>query len=172
MICALLRYSDKPCFSSNGSRTHLSALRGRWTKPIFDGAINHFVIFYAHCLAREMIRLQRPQMFWKSSCNFSKQKAASCGYFPKEDSNPHSQNQNLKCYHYTIGESLAIISRLKKNVNTKKEKSPCVQCRFVRAIFKCIQAIEIFRFLHYNRNYECGKKRRAFCGNRCWLYDD
>ena len=24
--------------------------------------------------------------------------------FPKEDSNPHSQNQNLKCYHYTIGE--------------------------------------------------------------------
>ena len=24
--------------------------------------------------------------------------------FPKEDSNPHNQNQNLKCYHYTIGE--------------------------------------------------------------------
>lgn|GEM_PF-4387918 len=25
-------------------------------------------------------------------------------YFPKEDSNPHNQNQNLRCYHYTIGE--------------------------------------------------------------------
>lgn len=24
--------------------------------------------------------------------------------FPKEDSNPHNQNQNLRCYHYTIGE--------------------------------------------------------------------
>lgn len=24
--------------------------------------------------------------------------------FPKEDSNPHKQNQNLRCYHYTIGE--------------------------------------------------------------------
>ena len=38
--------------------------------------------------------------------NFSIKKAELCrsAYFPKEDSNPHDQNQNLRCYHYTIGE--------------------------------------------------------------------
>ena len=29
--------------------------------------------------------------------------------FPKEDSNPHDQNQNLRCYHYTIGECNALL---------------------------------------------------------------
>ena len=37
--------------------------------------------------------------------------------FPKEDSNPHSQNQNLKCYHYTIGEC-----KVRINILTNEKK--------------------------------------------------
>ena len=58
-----------------GNRTRLSALRGRRTKPIFEGT----------------------KVFKASNFRFSTE-------FPKEDSNPHNQNQNLRCYHYTIGE--------------------------------------------------------------------
>ena len=60
--------------SSYGSRTRLSTLRGSRTKPIFEGAI-------------------KKSWLIRSALGF-----------PKEDSNPHNQNQNLKCYHYTIGE--------------------------------------------------------------------
>ena len=44
--------------------------------------------------------------------------------FPKEDSNPHSQNQNLKCYHYTIGECKVrtTIQANEKKVNWGRQK--------------------------------------------------
>ena len=40
---------------------------------------------------------------------FKKKAELAFSDFPKEDSNPHDQNQNLRCYHYTIGECNALL---------------------------------------------------------------
>ena len=52
-----------------------------------------------------------------------KKRAEALFLLSKADSNHHKQNQNLLCYHYTIGQSCCLrLQRYKKKWKEKNEK--------------------------------------------------
>lgn len=66
--------------------------------------------------------------------------------FPKEDSNPHNQNQNLKCYHYTIGEySVRRVYRLTQTVSSRyKGKNAAQGMKKDRPVSPCFINAQYF----------------------------